>query len=232
MISGHQTMTHTHDPSRRLRATARWATLALLGGLLAGCGNVHHVEVGAIPDDYRTNHPIIVSEQERTLDIPVASGDRELTMAARGAIRGYAQRYQANASGTVRIMVPHGSLNAGAAQNIAHGVKAQLEREGVPSNRIITTAYHAAPTGDAAPIRLSYFGITASTGECGKWPEDILADGNENKHYANFGCATQNNLAAQIADPMDLIAPRGSSPIDAERRGTAIGEYQEDGAAL
>jgi pilus assembly protein CpaD len=215
----------------RSRST-RLAATAIGALMLSACANQHHIEVGAVPDDYRTNHPIVVSEQERTLDIPVASGDTRLTVAARGAIRGYAQRYSANASGTVRIMVPSGSYNANAAALVASDVRSVLASEGVPHGHIITTAYHAAASGDAAPIRLSYLGIAASTGECGRWPEDILANGNENKHYANFGCASQSNLAAQIANPMDLIAPRGSTPIDAERRGQVIIDYRADGAAL
>jgi pilus assembly protein CpaD len=48
-----------------------------------------------------------------------------------------------------------------------------------------------------------------------------------NQNYYNFGCATQNNLAAQIANPEDLVAPRGMTPIDATRRNAAIKEYRE-----
>jgi pilus assembly protein CpaD len=215
-----------------LPALARLAGVAALAALLGACANVHHIEVGAVPDDYRTNHPIIVSERETTMDVPVATGDRHLTMAARGAVRGYAQRYKARASGSVQIIVPHGSMNAGAASIVASDIRKELVKEGVPDNRIITAGYQAGYKGDAAPIRLSYFGIDASTGECGRWPEDILANGAENKHYANFGCATQNNLAAQIADPMDLIAPRGMTPIDAGRREQVLRDYQSEGAGL
>jgi pilus assembly protein CpaD len=64
------------------------------------------------------------------------------------------------------------------------------------------------------------------TSQCGQWPKDLINDfGNQN--YYNFGCATQNNLAAQIANPEDLVAPRGVTPIDATRRNAAIKEYRE-----
>ncbi|WP_245409925.1 CpaD family pilus assembly protein [Pararhizobium haloflavum] len=218
--------------TRHLSTAARFASAAVLAGLLSACANVHHVEVGSVPDDYRTNHPIIVSEQEQTLDIPVASGDRELTIASRGAVRGHAQRYKASASGSVRIMTPAGSMNSGAASILAQQVREELVKQGIPQGRILTTPYHASASGDAAPIRVSYFAIDATTGECGRWPEDMLANGNENKHYANFGCASQNNLAAMVADPMDLIAPRGSTPIDAGRREQVLRDYQSEGAGL
>ncbi|MBU2487688.1 MAG: pilus assembly protein CpaD, partial [Alphaproteobacteria bacterium] len=35
---------------------------------------------------------------------------------------------------------------------------------------------------------------------------------------------------AQIANPGDLIAPRGMTPIDAERRSTVIEAYRTNGA--
>lgn len=205
---------------------------AALAALLAGCANnVHHIEVGSIPDDYRTNHPIIVSEEEQTLDIPVASGEGRLNPDVESALRGYARGYAAGASGAVRILVPAGSMNAAAASLVVSDVREVLRQEGVPGGRVLVTQYAAEAYGAMAPIRLSYFAIDASTGACGRWPEDILANGAENKHYANFGCATQNNLAAQIANPMDLIAPRASSPIDSERRQRVIGDYQKNGAA-
>ena len=49
----------------------------------------------------------------------------------------------------------------------------------------------------------------------------------ENKQYHNLGCASQNNLAAMIANPADLLAPRGMSEIDAARRATVIDNYRQ-----
>lgn len=197
--------------------------------VLAGCAPRNSLIVGATPQDYRTNHPIIVSEQEKTLDIPVASGDRELTLAAKETIRGFVANYRSNASGTIRIMVPSGSVNSGAASVLRGAVRSEMIHLGVPTSRIIESPYEASAHGNTAPIRLSYHAVSASAGECGKWPEDLAKDTSQNRNYANFGCAYQNNLAAQIANPMDLLAPRGMSPIDATRRGNAIKTYREDG---
>lgn len=221
------------NPDRRpLRAAAAPLLLATL--LLSGCAGWpgRSVTVGAVPDDYRTNHPIIVAEKERTVDLPVASGDRKLTVSMREIVRGAAQNYRSSASGAIRIMVPAGSVNAGAASVLSTQVADVLRKEGIPGDRILSSPYHVASPEDAAPIRIAFMAVTASTGECGRWPEDMLANTTENKHWANFGCATQNNLAAQIANPGDLIAPRGMTPIDAERRSTVIETYRTSGAAL
>ncbi|MEM5493463.1 CpaD family pilus assembly lipoprotein [Hoeflea sp. AS16] len=215
---------------RPLRTVA--APLLVAVSLLSGCAGWpgRSVTVGAVPDDYRTNHPIIVAEQERTVDIPVASGDRQLSISMRETVRGAAQNYGSSASGAIRIMVPVGSANAGAASVLSTQVADILRKEGVPGDRILSSPYHVSSPQDAAPIRIAFMAVTASTGECGRWPEDLLADTTQNKHWANFGCASQNNLAAQVANPGDLIAPRGMTPIDAERRSTVIEAYRENGA--
>ena len=87
------------------------------------------------------------------------------------------------------------------------------------------TSYQAPSVDISAPVRVAYTAMRAQTNKCGRWPEDIL-DNAENKHYANFGCSYQNNLAAQIADPADLLGPRKLSEVDAEKRGVVIDEYR------
>ena len=206
------------------------ATLLASLAVLAGCGaNPDRSATGSIPDDYRTRHPIVLTESQHTIDVPVASGDRELTAAMRDNIRGFAMDYSSKSRGVIQIMVPHGSANAGAASVLRKDIRATLVGAGVARNRIIETSYGANPEGDAAPIRLAFVAITAKTNPCGQWPEDLISNTVENNQYHNFGCATQANLAAQIANPMDLVAPRGMSPIDAERRSVVIEDYRSDG---
>ena len=198
--------------------------------VLAGCGtNPDRSATGSIPDDYRTRHPIVLTESQHTIDVPVASGDRELTVAMRDNIRGFAMDYTSKSRGIIQIMVPQGSANAGAAAVLRKDIRAALIDAGVARSRIIETSYGANPEGDAAPIRLAFVAITAKTNPCGQWPEDLISNTVENNQYHNFGCATQANLAAQIANPMDLVAPRGMSPIDAERRAVVIEDYRSDG---
>ena len=44
---------------------------------------------------------------------------------------------------------------------------------------------------------------------------------NENRQYWNFGCATQRNLAAMVANPADLVQPRSETPPKRQRRSSA-----------
>jgi pilus assembly protein CpaD len=54
-----------------------------------------------------------------------------------------------------------------------------------------------------------------------------MLENSENKHWANFGCSYQNNLAAQIANPADLLGPRQPGDIDAQNRSHAIDQYRD-----
>lgn len=206
---------------------ARVALVALgLAAGLAGCANRDNPSTGSIPDDYRTRHPIIVGESERSIDIPVAASDRRLTIGTRDVIKGFAQTYKGSADGVVQIMLPRGSRNGAAIDSVRRDIRSALVQGGIPASRLLETRYDAAASGDAAPVRLSFTAITAMAGPCGAWPEDLVRDTTQNRNWDNFGCATQANLAAQIENPTDLLGPRAQSPIDAARRGQVIDDYR------
>lgn len=222
-----QPMARKHNTAHHSRPSKSLLTaVALTAALLSGCASHDQLTTGGIPDDYRQRHPIVVAEAEQSVDIPVASTDRRLNVAQRDVIRGFAQNYTARATGPVYLLTPEGSPNAAAARQLRGQVRAELSARGVASTKIVNSTYPANGIGDAAPIRLTFVGTTAMTSQCGQWPRDMINDFN-NQNYYNFGCATQNNLAAQIANPEDLIAPRGMTPIDATRRNAAIKEYRE-----
>lgn len=209
-----------------IRYAGRAVVLAAAGIFLTSCGTRDNLATGSIPDDYRTRHPIVLAEGERAIDIPVASGDRRLTQGTRDVIAGFAADYRNSASGVVQIMLPRGAANSHATQAVRREIRSVLVAGGVPAKRLIETSYDAGPYGDAAPIRLSYVAITAQTAPCGNWPEDLNLNTLENRNYYNFGCASQSNLAAQIANPTDLLGPRQMSPIDAEQRGQVIKDWR------
>ena len=193
--------------------------------LLSGCANRDSITVGSIPDDYRTNHPIVISEKDEKIDIPVGASDRGATRSQRQTLLGFLDGYDRSAAPVLTIAVPSGSLNELAARAAARDFRRIAIAGGVHASRIAVASYQVSSADVSAPIRVAYSSMRAHTDKCGRWPEDVL-ETSENKHYANFGCANQNNLAAQIANPADLLGPRASSPIDAERRSIVIGDYR------
>jgi pilus assembly protein CpaD len=204
---------------RRIRLST--PLLAVTLGLLAGCTSYDHVTVGSVPDDYRTAHPIIISEQQVKIDIPVGANDRGMTSLQKTALDGFLQDYDRRAAAPVQILVPVGSVNEAAAHRAAVGLAREVRHNGIASSKIAVLPYEVPDAAAQAPIRVTYAKVKASTNQCGRWPSDI-GKTPENKHYEDFGCSSQNNLAAQIANPSDLIGPRKLGDVDAGRRGAVI----------
>ncbi|MCF6117374.1 MAG: pilus assembly protein CpaD [Mesorhizobium sp.] len=199
-----------------------------VAALLAGCANRDSITVGAVPDDYRTNHPIVIAEKNQKIDLPVGAGDRGMTGSQRDTLLGFLDGYDKSAAPTLTISIPSGSANEIAATAAGRDFARLAIASGISRNRIVITTYQSASAEASAPIRVAYVSVKAQTDRCGRWPEDLMQT-SENKHYADFGCSYQNNLAAQIANPTDLLGPRKQSDIDAENRGAVIDVYRERG---
>ncbi|RWN45879.1 MAG: pilus assembly protein CpaD [Mesorhizobium sp.] len=199
-----------------------------VAALLAGCAQRDSITVGAIPDDYRTNHPIVIAEKNQKIDLPVGAGDRGMTGSQRDTLLGFLDGYDRSAAPTLTIQVPSGSANEVAATAAARDFARLAIASGVKRNRLVVTSYQAASSEISSPVRVAYVAVRAQTDKCGRWPADLV-DTSENKHYADFGCSYQNNLAAQMANPADLLGPRKLSTIDAENRGAVIDVYRARG---
>ncbi len=218
------------DESRPLKLLRR-RTLTLGAAaavvLLAGCTMNGHdsVTVGAIPDDYRTSHPIVIAEKEQVIDLPVGASERGMTRTQRVALGGFLSDYDRSASPVLSILVPTGSYNEVAASAAGSDFAHYARKYGVPSDRIVVASYQAESVEASAPVRVMYTAMKAQTNKCGRWTANI-GDTDENKHYTDYGCSSQNNLAAQIANPADLLGPRKMSEIDAEKRSGVIDQYR------
>jgi pilus assembly protein CpaD len=199
-----------------------------VAALLAGCANRDSITVGAVPDDYRTNHPIVIAEKNQKIDLPVGAGDRGMTGSQRDTLLGFLDGYDKSAAPTLTISIPTGSANEIAATAAGRDFARFAIASGISRNRIVITTYQSASAEASAPIRVAYVSVKAQTDRCGRWPEDLMQT-SENKHYADFGCSYQNNLAAQIANPTDLLGPRKQSDIDAENRGAVVDVYRQRG---
>ncbi len=217
-------MQKIHSPSSRVIFISGSLLITLA---LAGCANTHHVTVGATPDDYRTNHPITIQEREKTADIPVSRNDKKLSLTQRSIVQNAVDGYRRQGSGMVFILLPEGSANQSAAYQISMDIAKVLRQGGVLASNIATQSYQVNNQQISAPVRISYYAMTAGTGPCGRWPDDMLNTA-ENKHYANFGCASQANLAAQVANPADLLGPRATAPLSGTRNDRVLSGVKKD----
>jgi len=196
--------------------------------LMSGCANYDrdHITVGSVPDDYRTRHPIIVSENDQSTDIVIPRHTTNLPLRGRDLVRQMGFRFRNSGASSIAILIPAGSPNENAARHAANDAVKELQEVGIKTSQIVIKHYDAASHGTSATLRVVYTDLTASVAsQCGEWNEDVM-DTVENRNYQNFGCATQNNLAAMIANPADLLGPRGMSEIDSTKRTAVIEEWR------
>ena len=205
----------------------------LIGGMLfiSACASYEksNFSVGSIPGDYRTNHPIVVSQSEVVRDLIVPSNAKGMTFRQENILNELAIQYRQFGANTMRILMPSGSHNENAARRVVKDIVEHLATKDITAKEIQISRYHASNHGDSASVRVSFDALDAKVNnECGKW-EDDLRHSPENTNDGNFGCATQNNLAEMIANPADLVNPRAQSPIDAPRRDNVINVFRAVG---
>ncbi len=217
---------------KRRGATALRA-LAVVGlaTSLAGCYSTQRVaRQEPYPDDYHQRHPITLKEREQTVEVFVGRNRGGLTPSQRADVLSFAQQWRHEATSGIIVDVPHGRLIDRASAESMREVRSILAASGVPQNAVYMRPYNASePT--LASIKLNYAKIAADAGPCGLWPHDLGTSLDraytENQPYWNLGCASQRNLAAMVANPADLVQPRGETPAYAPRRSVAIDHYRK-----
>ncbi|MBA5776231.1 CpaD family pilus assembly protein [Stappia sp. F7233] len=207
------------------RKIASLSLLLLASVTIAGCQNTETTSSLAA-NDFRYRHPIILTEANETLDLPIGTGLRRLSPQMAAAISSFGHDAKRRGTGMVEIIAPSGSANEAAVHALMPQIRSALTRGGVAKARIVTRSYTVEDQAVSAPIRLAYPTTKAETNPCGFWPENIASDF-ANTDYYNFGCATQQNLAAIVDDPTDLIYPRAAVPGDRERRNTVFEKYRK-----
>lgn len=228
-------MTRKHLAISAEQVTAfarRGLLLVALGATLAGCETTAQQEqTGTIWSNYRERHPISIVEKDRTLKLFVGSSRNGLTPDQRTSVLDYALAWRNEGTGRFVIEQPTGARNAHAAAAALREVRSIMAAAGVPSSAIKVQSYRIADRNMLAVITLNYPHTVAEVGPCGQWPEDLGPNANpkhfENLQYWNFGCATQRNLAAVVANPSDLVQPRAEGPVYAMRRTTVLDKYRK-----
>ncbi|NBN64660.1 pilus assembly protein [Microvirga tunisiensis] len=202
--------------------------LILSAGVAAVLGGCQSQQTAAslATTDYRLRHPILITEQPETLDLPVAPGTRQLSRDYTSRIAAFGSQARASGAGSVEILVPSGAATESAGHALAPQIRSALAKGGVPARSISTSSYPVGDPSAAAPIRIGYSRVKASAGTCGHWPDNLGGGIGANVDNYNFGCATQSNLAAMVANPADLLGPRPQGAADQNRRAVVFAKYR------
>ena len=83
---------------------------------------------------------------------------------------------------------------------------------------------YAAPN-PRAPVLAGFETLQAYVPQCGREWSSFRGSAS-NQANTNFGCATTANMAAQIANPRDILRPRDMTPPDGNRRATIFDNYR------
>lgn len=202
------------------------AAACAISALLAGCKHDEGPQVaGWALIDSAQRHPILVTQKPTTMPVRVARGSQGLTPQAKAQVLEFAERFRSMDNGQSRLIIaaPSGASNEASAMQAVGEIRSLLAARGFSESSITVEAY----SGDrdaTPPILVSYMSYVAEGPECGNWPTN-LARQPDNLPHADFGCTTQHNFAAQIANPADLLGPRTMTPRSAERRTAVYDKY-------
>ena len=206
-----------------IRTTARLFPLLLAAVALQACGTMStdNKAVASQPMTPTEQFPIEVRPSPD--EVRLAIHDRGLTDGQYAALTALVDRWRETGGGAVTIQAPRGAGDAAAAIYAEAATRA-LADLGVPLDRVKLVGYQA-PAGKPAPLIVGFASYEAVGPTCGRW--DNLTSTGANQPYENFGCAQSGNIAAMIANPRDLIAPRDMTPADATRRSAILDKYRK-----
>ena len=192
----------------------RFASLAAV--LLAGsCAAPQNDGTGLVADG-EANHPIAVEPTSQVMTLAFAGPDAGLAARDDEHLGAYVANYMQHGNGSISVSVPQGPGSTDAITWFGE----HLAEMGVPRSRILVG------THDGGGVELSYIAYVAHTDECGDWSVNT-ADTASNLPMPNFGCSVQHDIAAQVADPRDLVTPRTMDASDAKRRATVMDKYEK-----
>lgn len=203
-----------HNTREFLRVASLFAALA------AGSCASPLVNGGDGPmEDPVVNHPITVEPSFRSLKLAFSAPNAGLLPDDSQHFNDFVADFIAHGNGSISITVPAGR---DASATVAYFGE-RMASAGVPRDRILVGTRDM--VGGDARVELGFVSYQASTTPCGDWSESVTYTAG-NHVTPNFGCAVQHNIAAQVADPRDLMAPQPLGSGDAARRAVVYDAYK------
>ncbi len=188
---------------------------------MTGCGMDYASSDPAFPADFQARHPVVLASAPTRLEIYPVGGALDARSVAN--LRAFAERYRHFGSGEIMIFTPGRKASNARAVN---EIRKTLAGTGLTG--MVGVGSYAPPDFEREPpIRIAFTGLKAEVGTpCGQWPDDLASGsslaGWRNEPYANYGCATQAMIAAQVDDPRDFVQSRALASSDVAMRTRAI----------
>ena len=168
-----------------------------------------------VPQSVEDNYPIKVVE--RPVRLAVYATPSGLRPADVNEVIDFAHKAATGAATPVTVAYPAGSKMARQSAGQAAGI---LVRQGVARQSIVVTPRN----GSSNEVTLAFATKAVETKPCGDWSQNMR--GNQfNESGPNFGCAYQQNFAAMIANPEDLVRPQPATPAQSASQVPALQNY-------
>lgn len=169
--------------------------------------------------DYRAKFPIRV-ESDLVQANFTGTGTGALSLDELVQLDMMVNDYVAHGQKPILIVMPGSALeHANLASELQRRV---LEHNLAKSEVLVGVDPQAAMNGK---VTVSYLVHTAIAPDCGYFQAESAYDF-DNVNTPNFGCSTQHNLAAMVANPGDLVASRTFTTRDAQKTVAILDAYR------
>lgn len=198
-----------------LKSVLRLASVAAV--VFAGSCAAPMNDADAPSPDGAANHPIAVEPHYTSIKLSFSAPNAGLLPDDTAKLDVFVADFLAHGNGAISVSAPAGR---DATATLGYFGE-RLADMGVPRSRILVGTHSS-----GKQVEIGYIAYEAKTDPCGDWSKN-LSESWDNRTAPNFGCATQQNIAAQVADPRDLIQPRTTDPADAVRRSVVMDNYEK-----
>jgi pilus assembly protein CpaD len=192
--------------------------------LLSGCLPLFKTERDVY--DVQERHPIVVAPDMATISVPVGDKAAGLDPQSARDLKAFFAVYKARGHGPITVARPSGSGNDSVARRVSDDIMRLAAESGVDPVDVMPQSYKVPAGEPSSPVTVSFTRFVASVGPCADWTRNYGST-LRNTEIPSFGCATQNNIAAMLEDPHDLVGPRNMGPADAERRTVVFDKYRK-----
>lgn len=200
-------------------------SLILLASLALTACATDEVASAKPPTPVTPTERFAIEVREHPEELRLAPHAQGLSPRQTAALDIFIDRWNNVQGGDVLVKSPSKGADPQAAYRTTVDARDYLLAHGLNPDHVRIVGYDA---GDdhQAPVVLGYAAYVAKGPKCGQEWENLTAT-KENREYNNFGCAVTANIAAEIANPADLLSPRQMDPADAERRQAVLDHYRK-----
>jgi pilus assembly protein CpaD len=203
----------------------RLLAVALMAGLLAGCGSASEQLENQLADTTQParDFPYAVMTEQVAVPVLVPLGEGETRAAVERELDRVFDDFLRSGGERLRVEAPLAPDRADAAARRVDLVRTRALLRGLLPEEL-DIGYR--PDAADAPVAFRYTRYVVTTADCGDFSKPAGWNA-ANTAHSNFGCAYQHNLAVMASNPADLERARPMTPTDGDRKSLVLRNYRQ-----